>query len=60
MSNIDSIMAGSRMDQIFLKGLEDVIRITYFDDYMEDDTEDDTEDNKDGVESSSATGVASQ
>jgi hypothetical protein len=56
MSNIDSIMAGSRMDQIFLKGLEDVIRITYFDDYMEDDTEDD----KDGVESSSATGVASQ
>ena len=45
MTNIDSIMAGSRMDQIFLKGLEDVIRITYFDDYMEDNTEDDTEDN---------------
>jgi len=40
MSNIESIMAGSRMDQIFLKGLEDVINITYF-----DDTEDDTEDN---------------
>jgi len=44
ITNIDSIMAGSRMDQIFLKGLEDIIRITYFDD-MEDDTEDDTEDN---------------
>ena len=38
-------MAGSRMDQIFLKGLEDVIKITYFDDYMEDDTEDDDDDN---------------
>ena len=25
MTNIDSIMAGSRMDQIFLKGLEDII-----------------------------------
>jgi hypothetical protein len=45
MSNIESIMAGSRMDQIFLKGLEDVIEITYFDDNMEDDTEDNTEDN---------------
>ena len=48
MSKIDSIMAGSRMDQIFLKGLEDVIEITYlgqyFDDNMEDDTEDNTED----------------
>ena len=44
MSNIESIMAGSRMDQIFLKGLEDVIKITYFDDYMEDDTEDDDDD----------------
>ena len=46
MSNIDSIMAGSRMDQIFLKGLEDVIKITYFDD-TEDDTEDDDDENKD-------------
>jgi hypothetical protein len=44
MSNIKSIMAGSRMDQIFLKGLEDVRTIMYFDD-MEEDTEDDTEDN---------------
>jgi hypothetical protein len=48
VSKIDSIMAGSRMDQIFLKGLEDVIEITYlgqyFDDNMEDDTEDNTED----------------
>ena len=32
------------MDQIFLKGLEDVIEITYFDDNMEDSTEDNTED----------------
>jgi hypothetical protein len=39
-------MAGSRMDQIFLKGLEDVIKITYFDD-TEDDTEDDDDENKD-------------
>jgi hypothetical protein len=49
MTNIDSIMAGSRMDQIFLKGLEDVIKIMYFDDMeddAEDDAEDDTEDNK--------------
>jgi hypothetical protein len=43
MSNIESILAGSRMDKIFLKGLEDVITITYFDD-MEDDMEDNTED----------------
>ena len=43
--NIESVMAGSRMDKIFLKGLEDVIEITYFDDNMEDDTEDNTEDN---------------
>jgi hypothetical protein len=27
MSNIKSIMAGSRMDQIFVKGLEDVIKL---------------------------------
>jgi len=40
--NIESVMAGSRMDQIFLKGLEDVITIMYFDD-MEDDTEDNNE-----------------
>ena len=46
MTNIDSIMAGSRMDQIFLKGLEDIIRITYFDD-MEDDTEDDDDEDDD-------------
>jgi hypothetical protein len=45
MSNIECIMAGSRMDQIFLKGLEDLITITYFDD-MEDDTEDNTEDDE--------------
>jgi hypothetical protein len=44
-SNIESILAGSRMDQIFLKVLEDVITITYFDDNMEDGTEDNTEDN---------------
>jgi hypothetical protein len=43
MSNIESILAGSRMDQIFLKGLEDVRTIMYFDD-MEDDMEDNTED----------------
>jgi hypothetical protein len=43
ISNIKSILAGSRMDQIFLKGLEDVITIMYFDD-MDDDTEDNTED----------------
>ena len=43
MTNIDSIMAGSRMDQIFLKGLEDIIKITYLDD-MEDDTGDDDDD----------------
>ena len=42
-------MAGSRMDQIFLKGLEDIIKITYFDD-MEDDTEDDDDDDDDDDE----------
>ena len=46
ITNIDSIMAGSRMDQIFLKGLEDIIKITYFDD-MEDDTEDDDDEDDD-------------
>jgi hypothetical protein len=35
-------MAGSRMDQIFLKGLEDLITITYFDD-TEDDTKNKTQ-----------------
>ena len=31
------------MDQIFLNGLEDIIKITYFDD-MKDDTEDNDDD----------------
>ena len=47
MTNINSIMAGSRMDQIFLKGLEDIIKITYNFDDIEEDTEDDDDDNND-------------
>ena len=47
MSNIKSVMAGSRMDQIFLNGLEDVIKITYFDDTEDDNMEDDDDDDND-------------
>ena len=40
MSNIMSVMAGSRIDRFFVKGLEDIIEITWSSSPNFDDIED--------------------